>query len=113
MTNIEHLPDNVLLNIFSLLDIETLDIVEQVCNRWNYLANTPELWVFKCKRLGQIENLDQIEAFLANELTNDEEIDWKLAFIELTEFVKRLKLDYYEKFNEMNSRQTETGKYFE
>ena len=62
MTNIEHLPDNVLLNIFSLLDIETLDIVEQVCNRWNYLANTPELWVFKCKRLGQIENLDHFFA---------------------------------------------------
>ncbi len=96
--------------IFSLLDVETLEKVELVCNRWNYLANTPELWVYKCKTLGENENLAQIEAFLVNELSNDEDIDWKSCFIELKEFVKRLKQNYLDKFTQ-NPRSANNGKY--
>ena len=90
--------------------METLEKVELVCNRWNYLANTPELWIYKCKKLGEKENLGQIESLIANELSNDEDIDWKLAYTELTEFVKRLKQNYLDKFSEINSRQT-NGKF--
>jgi hypothetical protein len=92
----------VLLQIFSLLDVKTLENVQQVCDRWNFLANTPELWIFKCKKLGENENLGQIEAFLINELTNDEDIDWKLAYMELLEFIDLLKKNYFDKFSESN-----------
>ena len=82
--------------------MKTLENVQQVCNRWNFLANTPELWIFKCKKLGENENLGQIEAFLINELTNDEDIDWKLAYMELLEFIDLLKKNYFDKFSESN-----------
>lgn len=98
---IDSLPDNVLLNVFSHLEPECLDNVAHVCNRWNYLASTPELWLFKCKKLGTRENIHQIEATI-NDLSNNKEIDWRQAFIELQEFVnseavKHLRIYYYNK----------------
>ena len=89
--------------------METLEKVESVCQRWCYLANVPELWVYKCKILGEQENLGQIEAFLVNELSNDEDIDWKTCFVELKEFIKRLKLNYMERFSQV-TRPAPSGK---
>ena len=91
-----------MLVIFSQLDTESLRSVESVCNRWNYLANTPELWMYKCRVLGRTENLGEIENLLINELQKDEEIDWRLAFLELEAFVQQLKLNYIPKFDKEN-----------
>ena len=75
-----------------------------VCTRWNYLANTPELWIFMLKQFNQCEKLARIEHVLNNE--NNEEIDWKQVYIELLRFansdaVKTLKLKYMERLNEL------------
>ena len=93
----DHLPDNVLLNIFSHLDLETLENVEHVCQRWVFLAHTPELWLFKCKKLCERERLGKLEILITEASTN--EIDWKQAFIELSEFtssesVRQVRLSY-------------------
>ena len=93
---IDNLPDHVLLNIFSQLDDYTVQVVPLVCKRWYYLANTIELWLFKCKRLGKSEDLGKIDAILIDELLKDEDIDWKLAYFELKEFVQEIKRNYAE-----------------
>lgn len=103
---IDHLPDNVLLNIFSRLDDQSLEVIPRVCKRWYYLANTIELWLYKCKKLGEDEDLGNIEACLAEELAKDEDIDWKLAYSELKDFVVEIKLNYMEKINDL------IGKFF-
>lgn len=95
--NINCLPDNVLLRIFQLLDTNSLENAAQVCQRWNYLANIDELWIYKCKRIGQREKLYQVETVIHDELQDDEDIDWKMAYYELEEFVNKLKTDYYKK----------------
>ena len=97
---IDNLPDNVLLNIFSQLDDQTIQIIPLVCKRWYYLSNTVELWLFKCKQLGKSENLGKIEAILIDELMKDEDIDWKLAYFELKEFVEEIKRTFLDKINE-------------
>ncbi len=94
------MPDNVLLNIFSQLDDQTVLIVPLVCKRWYYLSNTVELWLFKCKQLGKSEHLGKIEGILLDELMKDEDIDWKLAYFELKEFVQEIKTNYMGKINE-------------
>lgn len=96
---INQIPDNVLLNIFTFLDEETLETASLVCRRWFFLANTVELWIFKCKTLGEKENLLEIESILLSELSNDEDIDWKLAYTELKEFVNELKRKYKDKLD--------------
>ena len=101
---IDNLPDNVLLNIFSQLDDQTVQIIPLVCKRWYYLSNTVELWLFKCKQLGKNENLGKIEAILIDELLRDEDIDWKLAYFELKEFVEEIKKNYMGKINETYSK---------
>ena len=97
---IDNLPDNVLLNIFSQLDDYTVQVVPLVCKRWYYLSNTIELWLFKCKKLGKNENLGKIDAILIDELLKDEDIDWKLAYFELKEFVQEIKINYMETIND-------------
>ena len=101
---IDNLPDNVLLNIFSQLDDQTVQIIPLVCKRWYYLSNTVELWLFKCKQLGKNENLGKIEAILIDELLRDEDIDWKLAYFELKEFVEEIRKNYMGKINETYSK---------
>ena len=101
---IDNLPDNCLLNIFSQLDDHTVQsVVPSVCKRWYYLSNTVELWLFKCKQLGKNENLGKIESVLIDELLRDEDIDWKLAYFELKDFVKEIKNTYMTKINESSS----------
>lgn len=90
-----------MLNIFSRLDDQSLEVIPRVCKRWYYLANTIELWLFKCKKLGEDENLGNIEACLAEELAKDEDIDWRLAYYELKDFVIEIKLNYIEKINDL------------
>lgn len=94
-----HLPDNVLLNIFAHLDLDTLDNVEHVCQRWSFLAHTPELWLFKCKKLCERERLGQVEALITEASSATDEIDWRQAFIEISEFtasesVRQVRLSY-------------------
>ena len=59
--------------------------------------------MYKCRILGQKENLGQIDEVLLSELNRDEDIDWKLAFVELENFVEKLKLNYFKELNEKNS----------
>lgn len=97
--NMDHLPDNVLLNIFAHLELDTLDNVEHVCQRWSFLAHTPELWLFKCKKLCERERLGQVEALITEASLATDEIDWKQAFIEISEFtasesVRQVRLSY-------------------
>jgi hypothetical protein len=61
-------------------------------------VNTTELWLFKCRNLGERENLGNIEAFLVEEMQNNEDIDWKLAYIQLNEFAQELKEKYLERY---------------
>ncbi len=93
--NINGLPDYILLQIFKRLDTQSLENSANVCQRWNYLANTNELWIYKCKLLGNSEKLFQIEKVIYDELQEDEDIDWKQAFSELVQFVLKLKTEYY------------------
>ena len=111
--DINHLPDNVLLKIFSHLDVETLENVSNVCPRWYFLAKTPELWLFKCKKIGEIENINQIVS-LINDLSKNNEIDWRQAFIQIQEFVnsesvKTLKVKYFQNLK-INSKSVKPTK---
>jgi hypothetical protein len=99
---INHLSDNILLKIFSFLDDGSLTQAGLVCKRWNYLTKTTELWLFKCLRLGIEENLGRVESILVDEMLVDEDIDWKMAYVELKVFVKQLKLNYIPKLNELS-----------
>ncbi|XP_049842263.1 S-phase kinase-associated protein 2-like isoform X2 [Schistocerca gregaria] len=46
--NIDRLPDEMLINIFSSLGFnELIDIVQNVCLRWRRLAHDPTLWLDK------------------------------------------------------------------
>ena len=103
-SSIDTLPDNVLLNVFSHLSVDSLENVAMVCTRWNYLANTPELWIFMLIKFSQSKKLARIEHVLNNE--NSEEIDWKQVYIELLQFsnseaVKTLKIKYIQRLNEI------------
>ncbi len=89
-----------MLNILSYLDEASLETASLVCKRWNYLVNTTELWLFKCRNLGQRENLGNIEAFLVEEMQNNEDIDWKLAYNQLKEFANEIKQKYLQKYQQ-------------
>lgn len=89
----------MLLKIFSELDENTLEVAGQVCNRWHYLSNTTELWLFKCIILGIREGLGRIEKILKEEQLSDEDIDWRLAYLELKQFITKLKEEYFEKID--------------
>jgi hypothetical protein len=88
------LPDNILLRIFSHLDDKDLESASTVSKRWYFLSNTTELWMFKCHILGRQENLGDVDRVLLEELLSDEDIDWKLAYIELKKFINELKTSY-------------------
>ena len=92
--NINHLPDSVLLIIFSYLDVDSIESVELVSKRWSYLSKMPELWIYKVRRLALKEDLKNIDSILLEELNCDEDIDWKLAFVTLEEFVSELRKKY-------------------
>jgi hypothetical protein len=83
------------------LGVEDLTNIELVCSRWSYLANTPELWIYKCKKFALRENFSQIEQLITNELSTNEDIDWKHIYIEILNFynsdvIKQLKLKYHQ-----------------
>lgn len=94
------MPDHVLLRIFSHMDDKSLEVAGDVCKRWNFLAKTTELWLFKCLKLGTDENLGQIESILIEEKFENEDIDWKLAYYELKEFINQLKLRFLQNMNQ-------------
>ena len=104
----DNMPDNVILNILSFLDEITLDKASFVCKRWYYLVNTTELWLFKCKKLAQRENLGNIESLLIDEMKKNEDIDWRLAYIELNELIKNLKERYLAKYKQFYARKQPT-----
>ena len=94
-TDINHLPDNALLNIFLRLDDSTLNIVEKVCRRWHYLANTTELWFFKCKELLLKEKLAKKQMLLFYEcIVKNEDMDLKFVYEELNAFLTEIKSHY-------------------
>lgn len=78
------------------MDEITLKNVSMVCSRWNYLTKTNELWLYKCFKLGIDENLGRLENYLLEEMLNNEEVDWKQAYIELKMFINELKSNYIE-----------------
>lgn len=43
-TNINVLPNEILIYVFSQLDFESIQSVEQVCNRWHMLAMSAAVW---------------------------------------------------------------------
>jgi hypothetical protein len=96
----DHLPDHVLIKILSFLDEKSLDSASFVCKRWNYMINTTELWLYKCKYLGKKENLGNIELILVEEMLKGEDIDWKHAYFELEKFVNELKINYLNKLKQ-------------
>lgn len=77
--------------------MESLDIAANVCQRWNYLINTNELWIYKCQTLGKFEKLLEVERVIYGDLEEDEDIDWKQAYNELVEFVDKLKTDKFKR----------------
>jgi hypothetical protein len=91
--DMNNLPDSLLLYIFSYLDFKILDnIIPYVCRQWRHLVNTNELWIHKCQKLGENAKLSsKIEYDLISELYQNEEIDWKMAFVELENFILELK----------------------
>jgi hypothetical protein len=91
-----------LILIFSKLDLNSLENVASVCQRWNYLANTSELWIYKCRLMGQKERLFEIDNIIFRDLREDEDIDWKLAYFELEEFARRIKSDYAQAISELD-----------
>ena len=89
------MPDYILLQIFKNLEIESLDEAAKVCQRWDYLVNMDELWIYKCQSLGKFEKLLEVERVIYSDLEEDEEIDWRQAYSELVEFVNNLKTDKF------------------
>jgi hypothetical protein len=89
------LPDYILLQIFKNLEIESLDEAAKVCQRWNYLVNMDELWIYKCQSLGKFEKLLEVERVIYSDLEEDEDIDWRQAYSELVEFVNKLKTEEF------------------
>ncbi|XP_049842555.1 F-box/LRR-repeat protein 7-like isoform X2 [Schistocerca gregaria] len=52
-TSIDHLPDEILINIFSHLSFsELLDVVRKVCRRWRKLSRDSKLWADKEYHVG-------------------------------------------------------------
>ncbi len=77
------------------MDDHTLKIVDKVCRRWHYLANTTELWFFKCKELFLKEKLTKKQMLLFNEcVVKNEDVDLKLVYEEINAFLAELKSHY-------------------
>ncbi|XP_049797735.1 uncharacterized protein LOC126215120 isoform X5 [Schistocerca nitens] len=52
-TSIDHLPDEILINIFSQLSFsELVDVVRKVCRRWRKLSRDSKLWADKEYHVG-------------------------------------------------------------
>lgn len=95
--SMNYLPDQILLKIFSKLDDKSLRICSLVCKRWYYLTNTQELWFYKCKILGNFHGIRRIENEIIKELFTDEDIDWKLAYHELKQYISHIKCHIFNK----------------
>ncbi|RNA31122.1 mitochondrial division 1-like [Brachionus plicatilis] len=92
-----YLPDQILMKIFSKLDDKSLSVCSLICKRWYYLTNTQELWFYKCKILGKSHGIYRIENEIIKELYNDEDIDWKLAYHELKQFIFQIRQRFLNK----------------
>nr|XP_018666970.1 uncharacterized protein LOC100186029 isoform X1 [Ciona intestinalis] len=83
------LPDNYWLSVFDHLSSVDIAHCGEVCRWWYCLAQTDWLWKNKCKEIGDeygVENFLQLMEETAHE---HETLDWKQAYIELHERMKR------------------------
>ncbi|KAK2567522.1 putative E3 ubiquitin ligase complex SCF subunit sconB [Acropora cervicornis] len=88
-TDINCVPDRVLLKIFSNLDVQSLCRSSQVCHRWRFLANDIELWKKKIAAMGAkegVKNLPRKITFLGR----GQAVDWKQAYKELLMYYREL-----------------------
>lgn len=106
--SMNYVPDQILLKIFSKLDDKSLTTCSLVCKRWYYLTNTQELWFYKCKILGKLHGIYRIENEIIRELFTDEDIDWKLAYQELKQFILQIKSHFCIKIKENIDNQSDT-----
>ncbi|XP_046575724.1 uncharacterized protein LOC124283744 [Haliotis rubra] len=90
-TDINRLMDRTLLYIFSCLSAREIDVASQVCRRWRFLCATDELWMFKCLEMGEQEGVDNITGLVLEANSLSRVVDWKLAYIELTQLVHTMK----------------------
>ncbi|XP_068731678.1 uncharacterized protein [Montipora capricornis] len=88
-TDLNCVPDHVLLNVFSYLNIQSLCRSSQVCNRWRFLANDSKLWKDKIASLGAsegVKNLTRRIEFLGR----GQAVDWKQAYKEVHIYYKEM-----------------------
>lgn len=88
------LPQDVLLDIFSLLDLQSLISVAQVCGSWNLAANDNHIWKLQytmvfgrsgnCSKIKKIQwdgrSLKDYCTFLEENTVSQTHIDWKETF---------------------------------
>lgn len=51
IVNIQDLPEELRIRIFSILPLKDIVSVCLVCKKWNSLANSESLWKLKCNSL--------------------------------------------------------------
>ncbi|XP_071079821.1 uncharacterized protein [Haliotis cracherodii] len=90
-TDINRLMDRTLLYIFSCLSAREIDVASQVCRRWRFLCATDELWMLKCLEMGEHEGVDNITGLVLEANSLSRVVDWKLAYMELTQLVHTMK----------------------
>ncbi|KAK6180773.1 hypothetical protein SNE40_008765 [Patella caerulea] len=70
----ETLPGDILLEIFTYLDISSLISASQVCNTWHHIYNTETLW----KNKAQAVNVEE-KKYILN--SRKQGLSWKDSFL--------------------------------
>lgn len=75
------LPQDVLVHLFSLLDMQSLVSAGMVCRSWNVAANENSLWqLHHNTHFGDSESILKIEGLQCGNAAEDVNYDWKDAF---------------------------------
>ena len=87
VSNIDRLPDDTLVKVFSYLELKDLCTVSQVCKRWKLLSSCKELWKPKCYELAEVYNQVEILNYLSS---SSVEPTWREIYQELEYSLPRL-----------------------
>ncbi|XP_022782225.1 uncharacterized protein LOC111323186 [Stylophora pistillata] len=88
-TDLNCVPDNVLLYVFSFLNVRSLCQSSQVCYRWRFLTNDSRLWKAKIASLGASEGISNLTEKI-EVLGHGHAVDWKQAYREVQNYYKDL-----------------------
>ena len=90
--DITWLPDNLLVKIFILLSTQDILACSEVCRRWYYVAATEELWMQKCRELGEANGIPHTISLILEMNKDKDDLDWRTAYSELETNAEERKL---------------------